>query len=371
MTIARRLRFCLLALSFIAATPGYAAPAGWPAGTVAMPIYREIGDWLLGCDNTRRCVARYVPVDADVPPAGDSDSDVFSMMIVREEGPLGLQIFLTGFGSFRADEMLVDRRPAPKARWVDSDDNTDAMVVDEEAFRFLRGIVDAHELTFPSRKLRQRVSLKGLTAVLLAMDEAQGRIGNQSALVRRGSKPFGSSPRAAPPPVVIVRRSAEMAKGDAFAAAVRRHQSALLKAHECDMDPGIGDDAYVVAGGKALVVIGCGRFAYQTSSLSFLADPHDARSARLLVLPQPPIVAQPDEANAAGEYVSLVFDPAKSTLTEFSKGRGMADCGALTEWAYDGAAFRLSAFAWQQRCGGDREKWLTLYRTDLKVVRSR
>lgn len=366
MTVAWRLMACLYAVVMpVAERP--AAAAGWPAGTAVSPIYREIGDWLLGCDNSRRCVARYVPEDDGALQAGD-DGEMFGMTIVREEGPIGLQIRLTGVGSLRPDAMLVDGRPAPTVAWVESADHVDATSVGDAALRFLRGIAAAHELTVPARKLRQSVSLKGLTAVLLAMDEAQGRLGNRSAIVRSGPRPSGSTPRIAPLPVIAVRRSSEMPSGAAFAAAVRRGQSALLKAHECDMDPGIGDDAYLLATGRALVVIGCGRFAYQTSSLAFVADAGNARSARLLVLPQPPIVDQPSEPNSAGEYVELVFDPARSTLAEFSKGRGMADCGSRTEWVYDGAAFRLATFEWQQRCGGERDMWLPLYRTELKIA---
>ncbi|WP_445192234.1 DUF1176 domain-containing protein [Sphingomonas sp. Tas61C01] len=332
-----------------------------------LPVYREIGDWLLGCDNTRRCVARYVP-EEDGALQGDDNGDVFGMTIVREEGPIGLQIGLSGIGSLRADAMLVDGRAAPRVAWVGSADRDGAKAVDDAALRFLRGIAAAHELTVPAKTRRQSVSLKGLTAVLLAIDEVQGRLGNRSAIVRVGPKPSGATPRVVPLPVITVRRSSAMPGGAVFAAAVRRGQSALLKAHECDMDPGIGDGADLLPNGKALVVIGCGRFAYQTSSLAFVGDPGNPRSARLLVLPQPPIIDQPSEPNTAGEYVELVFDPARSTLAEFSKGRGMADCGSRTEWAFDGATFRLATFEWQQRCGGDRDMWLALYRTELKTT---
>lgn len=367
--IARKLTFAVVSMLLGAAlAPALARTAeqNWPPGTLASPDYREIGDWILGCDNTRRCVARYGPRSPDGVPGGDTD--VPGMMIVREEGPLGLQIRLTGFGSFDTDDMLIDGRAAPAARWVDSDDHRDAMVVDEEAFRFLRGIVNARELTFPGRNLRQRVSLEGLTAVLLAMDEAQGRLGGRSAIVRTGPKPFGSSPRALAPPAISVRRSPELPGGDALAAAVRAAQAALLKLHECDLEPDRADAAYRLSDRRALVLLGCGRFAYQTSSLAFTVDPGRPDAARLLILPQPPLVAAPDSADALGEHVSLAFDPERSTLTELSKGRGMADCGSLTEWAFDGAAFRLSAFAWQQRCGGEPEQWLTLYRSDLKIT---
>lgn len=357
--------FCVV-FAILLATPLQATPHPWPAGTLSAPRYREIGDWILGCDNTRRCVARYVPNTADGVPGGDSD--LFSMMIVREEGPLGLQVRLTGFGSFDTSDMLIDGRAAPNAAWVDGDDHRDTMVHDEEAFRFLRGIVNGRELTFPSRTLRQRVSLQGLTAVLLAMDEAQGRLGDQSAFVRTGPKPFGSAPRALAPPVMAVRKSTELPAGDALAAAVRRGQTALLELHACDLTTGTGDEAHLLRDGQAVVLIGCGRFAYQTSSLAFTVDPRDSGTARLLILPQPPLVPAPDSVDALGEYVSLAFDRKRSTLTEFSKGRGMADCGSLTEWAFDGTIFRLSAFAWQQRCGGEPEQWLTLYRSDLKIL---
>ncbi|RYD40495.1 MAG: DUF1176 domain-containing protein, partial [Verrucomicrobiaceae bacterium] len=45
------------------------------------------------------------------------------------------------------------------------------------------------------------LSLSGLNAVLLKMDEAQDRIGTPGALVRRGNKPESSVLAPVPPPV--------------------------------------------------------------------------------------------------------------------------------------------------------------------------
>ncbi|RZM11855.1 MAG: hypothetical protein EOP67_66550, partial [Sphingomonas sp.] len=115
MTVVSRVLAGVCAVWMLAGA-GRAPAAGWPAGTTIAPLYREIGDWLLGCDNTRRCVARYVPED-DGALQADDDDDPFGMTIVREEGPLGLQVQLTGVGSLRRDAMRVDGRPAPGVEW--------------------------------------------------------------------------------------------------------------------------------------------------------------------------------------------------------------------------------------------------------------
>jgi hypothetical protein len=65
-----------------------------------------------------------------------------------------------------------------------------------------------------------------------------------------------------------------------------------------------------------------------------------------------------------GEYVSGEWDAKTATFSESSKGRGLADCGTSSGWTFDGAAFQLSSYSAQIRCGGGPPgDWPTLYRT--------
>ncbi|RZL19885.1 MAG: DUF1176 domain-containing protein [Sphingomonas sp.] len=112
-------------------------------------------------------------------------------------------------------------------------------------------------------------------------------------------------------------------------------------------------------------MLGCGRFAYQTSVLAFIVPRADPGKARLLMLPDP-LPSAPLSLESRGEYVEGSYDAASRVFGQYAKGRGMADCGSAQEWTYDGTDFRLSSYTLQQRCGGGSGDWPTLFRTRVQ-----
>ncbi|KQN03853.1 DUF1176 domain-containing protein [Sphingomonas sp. Leaf25] len=332
------------------------------AATDARPVYREIGDWLLACDNLRNCVARAARDPAAAPVAGD-DAEV-RMDIARDSGPNGaVTVRLQAEHRIDPTSIHIGTRPLPRdLPWRIGGDRQDASLTGEPARRFVRAIVDAPALML-ARAGPAQISLRGLAAVLLAMDEAQGRVGNASALVRPGSGPADLTPPPMLPPRIRVGPPAPaLADAQRLARAVRRGQATIIAAHECDRSSD-DDAAYPLTRTEAIVVLGCGRFAYQTSVLLFRTPRDRPAAATLLTLPDPP-AARPTDAASAGEYVEGDYDPATRTFVEVSKGRGMADCGSATEWTFDGTAFRVSAFRWQDRCAGTTPgEWPVLYQT--------
>ncbi len=342
------------------------ALAAFPGVTTAqtvLPVYREIGDWLIACDNTRDCVVRQVHDPSRA--LADGEAEDVGIDIARKAGPNGaIEV------QIRAERWLDPARlhsseqlPLARLPWRRSSDGQDATLSGEPARRFVRAAVNAPRLMLTSRGV-SHVSLRGLAAVLLVMDEAQGRIGSVGALVRPGSASPGAVPPPAQAPLVRVAPAAPpLARAKAFAASIRRLHAKVLAEHECDRDPGGDDAAYPLTATDAIVVIGCGRFAYQTSVLVFRAPRDRSAAATLLRLPHPP-VAPPTDNESAGEYVEGRYDPATQTFSEMAKGRGTADCGRATEWTFDGKLFHLSVFRWQNRCGGVLPgDWPILYRT--------
>ncbi|KQU61642.1 hypothetical protein ASG67_00120 [Sphingomonas sp. Leaf339] len=318
----------------------------WPADTLAMPVYREIGDWVLGCDNTRRCAARYVFDETSGASAGDGDPIGLTIARAGRDGAFTVEIVAPS--PFDPGAIRIDGKAFAGAGWVRSADRTEARLAGAAATRFVRVIVDAQRLVLAEG---MTISLKGLAAIRLAMDEAQ-----------RGGGVL-------PDPVVQVRPAGPLPGAVALAARVRRAQAALLRRHDCDLASGQDDEAAALDAKIAIVLIGCGRFAYQTSSIVFRVDRQAPYAATPLILPPPPIGEQSDDPNTAGEYVSPVFDRATATLTELSKGRGWADCGSTTSWTFDGTGFRLSAFDWQRRCGGLPGAWSAIYRSEIRPLR--
>ena len=77
----------------------------------------------------------------------------------------------------------------------------------------------------------------------------------------------------------------------------------------------------------------------------------------------------------ADEDPALLTSPTLSddglTLGAENKGRGVGDCGAISEWAWDGAAFRLVRLRQMDECRGvSSEDWPTLYAAKAALARS-
>ena len=366
MATASRLSFALrcAVVSVIGVTAQASSAPAFPPGI--QPVYREIGDWLVACDNTRECVAKYVlgEQDGDTNPY-DEDAGI---VIERAAGPSGgLSVDVTSGVSFDPDTIRIDDAiPRRRPTWDRSDENRGASIDGDDALSFVRAIRDAKAVLWSGSGHASRVSLRGLAAILLTMDEAQGRIGNVSALARPGPRPATDTLAPVLPP--IIRRGARPApltKPDAIAQAVRRLQARTLTAHDCDREAGVSDSADPLDTTNVLVLLGCGRFAYQTSVLAFVVPRAEPGKARLLELPDPMASAPPDR-ESRGEYVEGSFDAATRVFGQYAKGRGMADCGFMQEWTYDGTAFRLSSYTLQRRCGGGPGDWPTLFRTRVQ-----
>ena len=347
---------CLLAL------PAAAQPA--------QPVYREIRDWVLACDNTRACEAKAVP-DELAAPAPDGDYEPGAMHIDRQAGAVGrLTVrFSLDDKAFDPAALRVDGKPLPAgARWTRADKGATASLEGDAALALIRQIRDGTTLTFSAAKGAPRVSLKGLAAVLLAMDEAQGRLGNTTALVKVGPAAATAVPAALPAPTVVaapwIKPLADKAR---LIAVVRKSQGAALKAHECDAEPST-DDAAPLSADEAVVTLKCEIAAYQGSVLAFRTPVAAPGRAKLLILPTPPTVDP--KVEPAGEYGDGDYDPKTATFTESAKGRGLADCGESATWTFDGRDFHLSRFNKQERCGGGEPgDWPTLYRTRVSPAR--
>ncbi len=327
------------------------------------PVYREIGDWLIACDNTRDCLARHAPDPAR--ERAEVEPENIGIDIDRKAGPNGAvtvriwaerRLNPAGFHASGA-------APLSHLPWRLSDDWQGARLSGDPAHRFIRAIVAAPWLVLGPTDT-SRLSLRGLAAVLLAMDEAQGRVGNASALMRPGPAPASATPPSAPLPVIRAGPPAPALKNPRMLlAAVRKLHSGTFAAHECDREPDGEDAAYPLTTSDAIVVLGCSRYAYQTSVLVFRTPRDRPAAAVLLKLPDPP-AAPPADGNSPGEYIEGAYDSDTRIFREFAKGRGMADCGSATEWTFDGRTFRVSAFRWQARCGGTMPgDWPVLYRT--------
>lgn len=343
------------------------AMSGSAAAAPGDPIYREIKDFVVACDNLRTCSVRWAPEE------GDGGFEAY-FDIAREGGPAGrLRVSL---GASNEEAARPDVRTLTmdgvafgrNLRWR-YDPEAAAMVVEgAEALTYLRALSNGDVLTFSDGKQQRPVTLNGLKAALLAVDEAQGRLGTVGAYVRTGPKPDAGVPAPPPAPVVVARRPEPALKvPPGFAAKVRRTQAKVLEAGDCDPERRDADAAYPLNRGEVLVALGCMMHAYQSSMLLFRAPREAPERATPVVMPLAAGDTPPGPEDR-GRYVEGEWSPESATFFEAAKGRGLADCGQSTTWAFDGAAFRLAEAHRMHRCsGGPPGDWPTVYQSKVEV----
>ena len=337
---------------------------GTGTGTASTtPTYREIGNWIVACDNVATCTAKAV---MNFEESLDVAVEPLEIKIVRDAGPAGaLTVSFEAQEAFDTRSVALDGASIAEALTPGSEirgDDSTATVGGAAALALVRRMRDGQAVTATQSAKTLTTSLKGLAAVLLAIDEAQGRLGNATAFVRVGAAPASAVPAAPPLPVLTSVRAAPRAQL-VSAAAVRRAQAAVLKKYECD--PKLSqDEVEPLADGSTLVLLQCETYAYQDSSLVFRVI--DPAKASLVILPPPP--TDDDKDPSPGQYVSVGYDPADATLGWGAKGRGIADCGRSVSYAFDGREFRLASYHRQDACGGISGDWPTLYRSTIKVT---
>lgn len=321
------------------------------------PVYREIKDFVVACDNLRTCEVRWAP---------DFGGAAY-LRISRDGGPTGaLQVVLAELESGRSLK-LDGRTVGRELHWRWDKDSAELAVEGDEALRLARALSEGSTLTYAEGGETAEVSLNGLKAALLAVDEAQGRLGTQGAFVRTGPAADAKVPAPPPEPVIIARRADPgLTVPPGFAARVRRAQAGTLVRNDCEDDRAEVDRAYPLNRTEVLVELGCMMHAYQSSML-LLRAPRDApERAKLVVMP---LAAgdEPVSPDGAGRYIEGSWDPETATFGEVTKGRGLADCGSSTVWAFDGTQFRLAEAQRMNRCAGRLGDWPTVFRAKIET----
>lgn len=336
-----------------AAVAGVAAAA--PAATPHASVYRQIKDWTLVCDNTRYCEAK-----------GLVEGNHATMRIEREAGPnSGINLVIDALGDLRPDALLVDDKPTvlQQIAWNRGGrrDLSEAQLTVSQAAarRALAPLIDGLRLSLGEPAQNASISLVGLKAALLAMDELQGRLDTPGALIRTG--PLAET-RVAPAqslPYLPIRPVLPLSAPSGYLAAVRTDRAAAIAA---DCTPELAkprDEARALNAAEMLVFLECRRGAYQSEFLAYRVSRDDAKQARPLALP---VAAGID--HVFGTTLSQPeWDLESGTLTVGAKGRGVADCGYWAKWRFTEAGFVLAEFHEQRVCAGRPWDWPALYRT--------
>lgn len=353
-------------LSAITATAAMLALVGSKvfAAPPAAPVYREFKDWIVDCDNQRTCIAK---------SAVEDESDAATLKFRRTAGTAGtLTASIASDSAIDTASFRLDGKPLVAGlHWIDDADIGGYRLGNDESLALARGFAAGSVLQLSGDKIESPVSMRGLSAALLFIDDVQGRVGNQTALLHVGTGAASVVPAA---PALPVLRAAPvpppLPAAQAFAHAVRMSHAALLEQH-CDPDlrDFSGDAAEPLTADDALVLLTCWSGAYQSSLLVLRAPRHAPAKAELVILPAPPGTPKPDPDDDAAMLTEAGYSPQDATLSSSAKGRGLADCGVAAEWVFDGRSFQPSSYDYQERCAGAPGDWLPLYRTRVAKAR--
>lgn len=337
-----------------------------PPGTAVAPVYRTFRDVVVACDNIGHCAA--IAVNDSAPG--------LVLSLARDAGADGAQALLLSApgGDLNASTLRLDAVAEPTIAglpWQRDAGESAALRIEDPAAiaRFIDLVRDGTRLGDDQDR---SVSLSGLNAALLYIDEHQQRLDTPGAWARRGERDAAAVPPAPALPVLARPASTPPALADADATrltrSVRGSQADALRAQECnaaggEFDVSRQDAAYPLDADHALVFVACYSGAYQGSSLVFRAA-RDGSDVTRLTLPAPALSDDSEDAREDFDLlVSPDFDPATGTLAQYAKGRGIGDCGYQATWQFDGQAFQLSHYAEMQQCGGlTADDWPVLWR---------
>lgn len=307
---------------------------------------RQFRDWTVVCNNRNHCAAYAQAVDFG--PAW--------IMVDMPAGPTA-QPEIT-FGSWQAgDETPGDLR-------IDGRVQPSQEVPPNLGFRravqtraALAAMVAGNQVTIGppgADEAPLAVSLAGVSASLLWIDERQGRLNTPSALIRRGTRANAQVPRAldvaAPRPGPIVSQSG--LPGRASEALIHFARSQPCEEGDTDAaDLGLSMEGRLSAD-TLLWSRTCITGAYNYGARYFLTNGRGG-SPRAVHLPQ---TRQPGDDDLAESdrhvYFNAGYDPETRELSLFYKGRGLGDCGYAATWVWTGAAFALREEAIMNACAG-------------------
>ena len=281
-------------------------------------------DWELACDNTRTCRAAGYHQEDDEPNA--------TILLTRTAGPnqpVAVELQLADADRHPASDQLAMTVDGKALGTVDIDSTSNiGKLSDAQAKALLPALLKDGRIAWSADGTTWTISTAGANAVLLKMDEFQGRLGTPGALVRKGTKPESNVlPPLSPPEINAGAVSPDTQPVKLTSAQTRDLMTALrktVKDGSCELPDstsgGTGTlDVRHLTNDKLLVSHACWMAAYNTGDGYWVVDAKPPYSA-VLVTP------------SATDYTDGVISSAQ-------RGRGLGGCFSSSTWTWDGRAF--------------------------------
>ena len=320
-----------------------------------VPLYRELKDWVVACDNLRACQALSAPDSFTVNPLG--------LFLQRDAGAQApVRLYLRDAEQREFSPLLLDDKPLANAaalHQVSRDGEALLMAEGAEAQALLTELRNGGQLRMDvTGEDDAVVSLSGLSAALLLIDAVQGRVETRSALYRPGTRAehetaaVPQAPRLrAYPGVTPLDEDESRAISEAVMAQTRSQW------FDEDMDSEPEAEAFALNEQQALVIIRTGCAAYNCDFAVFRVNRQPPYAEQDLQLDPMPL----ERGGELSGWVS--YEPKTGELAYLYKGRGIADCGEAGAWRFDGERFQVASFSFMGRCaGGNPGAWPELWR---------
>lgn len=342
------------------------------ATTVVKSESRTFRDWYAVCDNGNLCSAY----------TGGSTGWILVQM---EPGPEGQPTVRVGMWPDGGDALktpvtlIIDGRR--HATTAGPEDTSSAILPGAEAVAVISELAAGRAVSLSSGDETIDLPVAGVSASLLWFDERQGRLGTETALIRKGSGPSSTVPAAPDLPAIAAAQAVSQtgfdtpldplnADENTASAVPSAALEALPAVKQCREGTAFNANIQKAVTASRLNAttelwgIPCESGAYNISYAYYLTGSQGAgpRLANFPGVDGPSFPTGEDGDN--GWLTNPVYDPATRTLTAFAKARGLGDCGVAQSWTWTGQAFVLNREQVMSDCWGMvSDFWPTTFRS--------
>lgn len=304
------------------------------AASPAQPVSFSHKDWDLICDNTLTCRA--------VGYAANDTENGATVLLTRAAGPntqVKNQVMLAHYDDNGGDNsqsptLMIDNQGL--GQLSESQDESWQMN-DAQFAAFLTALRQDKPIAFEDSKQQYSLSGAGSSAVLLKMDDVQGRVGTPGALVKKGQKDESTVSPPLEEPVITQAPVQDSSVRDMSTEEEALIKPALMKLITADKDNQCSEDMLAqkwqiarLNDSQSLVKASCWMAAYNEGDIYYLIS-HDMKTAPQLV------------SDSANDYSDGV-------VYYSMKGRGLGDCWSHQSWVWDGKTFVESERGDTGRC---------------------
>jgi len=329
---------------------------------------QEFGDWVVGCDNNRVCHATSLPEEHpdenNQEPIGDGTLSVSIKTMPAPGSAPVVQMALVGAvdpgAAVRIAGVAIDDRdlgiPVSGSNGsVNFDAIASQLILDAARVAVKIALIDEQGQDIGS------ASLRGWSAAASYIDATQYRTGTDSSLVAPGGRRWDYSivPPMPPRPIIVMEPASQrppVILPDDDLEALRATDPCLESAHGSAMD---APEFYRLDGDHTLLILPTSCGGYNPLRMPFVIDEDgDARPAEFWPYPGNNMEDPPD-------LPDLGWSERERRLFSFGRGRGLADCGEVSEFVWIGGKFRLIHFASIYPCRGSFD-YITTYRLEVR-----